>query len=635
MKKILTTILCASAMSCFAQFDFGGGGQGGLNGYTTKTNVDYVGDNKVYHKMDIYYPKEQKDKYPVIIHIYGSAWQNNDGKGSADVSTVGQGAVDAGYIFVTPNHRAINDGQWPAQINDIKAVIRYLRGNADDLKIDTSFIGISGFSSGGHLASVAGTTSNVHGNYTVGTATMNIEGTLGKFTSYSSSVDAVCDWSGPVILQKMKCGNAMPMNPLPEDQLMGGCSYTTCPDKFALLSANTYIDPEDPPIMIVHGSSDNVVPQCQGTLFYEDLLANGYPNGEKEGYYEYIQTTGGHSVDGTKVPDMIRFFNGARKRKEESQVVAGAPVVTITAPKTGDQFETSDNIEITATATDEDGSVQLVEFFNGSTKLGEAKSAPYKFVWKNVPAGTFTIKVVATDNEKKTATKSINIVVKAPEINGEIIVRAKGIDGGEGIQLEVDGKVIEKWTLTKDYKDYKTTANVNGKIVINYPNDNGDAQIDYIEVAGVKYEAEDQQVNTAYYANGQCGGGCCSEMMHCNGYIEFATEPVMPEIVDNCPDDPDKTEPGECGCGVPEGTCDDEMTIELEAGWNWIGCPIAGGISVEKALKDIMDKVIVIKSKDGYYMPSGDSKFNSLKELEWGRGYLLKVSSDCTLDWKY
>ena len=94
MKKHITTTLLATLASCtmtFAQFpggfDFGGGGgagSGSLSSYTSKTNIDYVGDNHVGHKLDIYYPNDGKATHNVIIHIYGSAWGSNDSKGSAD-----------------------------------------------------------------------------------------------------------------------------------------------------------------------------------------------------------------------------------------------------------------------------------------------------------------------------------------------------------------------------------------------------------------------------------------------------------------------------------------------------------------------------------------------------------------------
>lgn len=311
MKRLLLTILSLCGMYSYAQYGFGGfGSNENLNSYPSKKDINYAGDGKSYHAMDVYYPKEAKDSYPVIIHIYGSAWSSNNGKGGADLGTVGKAAVETGYIFVTPNHRSNSDAQWPGQINDIKAVARYLRGNAEELKVDTSFIAISGFSSGGHLATMMGTSRNVEKEYTVGSATMDIEGSIGNFTEFSSSVDAVCDWSGPVILDKVNCGNAMDLNSFIAP-LFGNCSASQCPDKYALATAVTFIDPSDPPYMIVHGSADPIVAQCQSEMLYDELKKGGVE-------CEYIPTGGQHGVSGDKCPDMISFFNKAREKKAES-----------------------------------------------------------------------------------------------------------------------------------------------------------------------------------------------------------------------------------------------------------------------------------------------------------------------------
>ena len=319
-RKCLLAAFCAMSLNAFPQgWGFGGFGNNGssnLGSYTSKKDVNYVGDGKGFHSMDIYYPKEAKDSYPVVIHIYGSAWSSNNSKGSADLTTVGEGALKAGYIFVAPNHRANNDAQWPGQINDIKAVVRYLRGNAESLKVDTSFIAISGFSSGGHLATMMGTSRNVK-EYTVGSTTMDIEGKLGNFTDFSSSVDAVCDWSGPVILNKLNCGNAMDLNSF-ISPMMGNCSASQCPDKYALATAVTFMDPTDPPYLLIHGSADNIVAQCQSELLYNELKKN-------EIECEYIPTGSGHGVNADKVPDMIEFFNKARADKMAALEATGCP----------------------------------------------------------------------------------------------------------------------------------------------------------------------------------------------------------------------------------------------------------------------------------------------------------------------
>jgi uncharacterized repeat protein (TIGR02059 family) len=83
-----------------------------------------------------------------------------------------------------------------------------------------------------------------------------------------------------------------------------------------------------------------------------------------------------------------------------------APTAVITSPVTNGSFVSPANITITADAFDTDGSVSMVEFYNGSTKLGSSFAAPYSFTWNNVIAGNYTLTVVATDNLNATTTSS-------------------------------------------------------------------------------------------------------------------------------------------------------------------------------------------------------------------------------------
>ena len=84
-------------------------------------DINYVGDGEEYHNLDIYLPKTDNpdQKFPVVIHIYGSAWFSNSSKGMADVNTICAALLEAGYAVVCPNHRSSMDAKWPAQINDI------------------------------------------------------------------------------------------------------------------------------------------------------------------------------------------------------------------------------------------------------------------------------------------------------------------------------------------------------------------------------------------------------------------------------------------------------------------------------------------------------------------------------------
>lgn len=278
MKKILLALLSCIAVVAMAQ------PQGGFGGFQMPEvkletsqqwkDINYAGDDQVYHTCDIYLPKEEKAAYPVVIHIYGSAWFSNNSKGAADLGTIVKALLEAGYAVVCPNHRSSMDAKWPAQIHDIRAVIRFVKGEAKKYKFDPSFIATSGFSSGGHLSSIAATTSGMK-QTKVGTVDIDLEGHVGNYLSENSSVNAACDWSGPVDLTAMDCGEGMKMGEnSPEDVLLNS-KLSKEPDKYLSLSATYYVDKNDPPIIIFHGEKDNVVPCCQGKMFYELLKATG------------------------------------------------------------------------------------------------------------------------------------------------------------------------------------------------------------------------------------------------------------------------------------------------------------------------------------------------------------------------
>ncbi|HOT98729.1 MAG TPA: prolyl oligopeptidase family serine peptidase [bacterium] len=241
-------------------------------------DLNYAGDSFQYHRLDIYLPVIEKPTYPVVISIYGSAWFGNNLKGS-DLATFGKALLDAGFAVVTPNHRSSMDAKFPAQIQDIKAVIRFIRTNAAKYQIDTSFIGINGFSSGGHLSALAGT-SRFTKQFTVGSTTYDIEGNVGSDTTVSSSVHAVVDWSGPTDLLVLDSCRSTPLHDganSPESLLIGG-SVQDNQDKAMLANPITYIDANDPPFLILHGDADQTVPSCQSTLLFDALQKANVPS---------------------------------------------------------------------------------------------------------------------------------------------------------------------------------------------------------------------------------------------------------------------------------------------------------------------------------------------------------------------
>jgi uncharacterized repeat protein (TIGR02059 family) len=110
-------------------------------------------------------------------------------------------------------------------------------------------------------------------------------------------------------------------------------------------------------------------------------------------------TTGGIASGISKVPVTNNCINIA-------------PTAVLTSPAANSSFTSQSNISITASASDADGSVNLVEFYSGTTKLGSASALPYSFNWNNVPAGTYSLTVIATDNlNTKTVSPAVSISV--------------------------------------------------------------------------------------------------------------------------------------------------------------------------------------------------------------------------------
>lgn len=238
-------------------------------------DVNYAGDTMVYHKMDIYLPPttvKQTAPFPAVVLIYGSAWLSNKSKG-ADMNSLGQSLLNAGFAVITPNHRSSFDAKFPAQMNDIKASIRFLRGNASQYSIDTTFIGITGSSSGGNMAAMAGTTRYVK-TKKLGDITVDIEGKVGAYTSHSSSVDAVVDFFGPTNMLVMdSCGGTDFIHNdagSPASLYIGGAIQMN-KDKTLLASPTTYVAANNPPFLIFHGTSDRVVPYCQSEILFKAL----------------------------------------------------------------------------------------------------------------------------------------------------------------------------------------------------------------------------------------------------------------------------------------------------------------------------------------------------------------------------
>ena len=225
-------------------------------------DVEYVPNGHAKQKLDIYLPPQKPGQplLPIIVWIHGGAWRGGDKKNCRSKMF-----LEHGYAAASINYRLSQHAIWPAQIQDCKAAIRYLRANAKKYNIDPNRIGVWGSSAGGHLVAALGTMSNVKGF------------DVGPNLTISSSVQAVCDFFGPTDFTKM---NDFPgkmdhdAQDSPESQLVGGPIQN---NKGACKKANpmTYISKDDPPILICHGDADPLVPHNQSVIFDAALQKAG------------------------------------------------------------------------------------------------------------------------------------------------------------------------------------------------------------------------------------------------------------------------------------------------------------------------------------------------------------------------
>lgn len=159
--------------------------------------------------------------------------------------------------------------------------------------------------------------------------------------------------------------------------------------------------------------------------------------------------------------------------------VTNVPTVSLTAPANNASFSAPATISLTADASDTDGTISKVEFFNGSTKIGEDASAPYSYVWTNVPAGTYAITAKATDNlGNSSASVAVTVTVAVPQgpygglhhnIPGRI--EAEHYDeGGEGLAYHEQNTNGNQGLalLRNDQVDIETTSDATGEHNISY-----------------------------------------------------------------------------------------------------------------------------------------------------------------------
>lgn len=251
--------------------------------------------------LDLYLPKNATGNSPMILCLHGGGWNHGNKKHCPAVMM-----VKDGYAVASIQYRLTQEAPFPAQIEDCKAAVRWLRANAEKYHFNAKRIGVWGHSSGGHLAALLGTSGGVAA----------LEGT-GKNANFSSRVQAVCEISGPADLVRMYQDISTPTENTKSQKealeaLFGGPLDAKKAVAVAASPIN-YISKDDPPFLIIHGEEDETVPVSQSRLFAAALKKAGVS------VILDVAVGRGHGAGGPRFEPTIKaFFDKNIRDKEKS-----------------------------------------------------------------------------------------------------------------------------------------------------------------------------------------------------------------------------------------------------------------------------------------------------------------------------
>lgn len=220
------------------------------------------GGDRVLH-AEIARPEKPPGKpMPAVLWIHGGGWSGGSHRGNGALWLATQG-----YFTASIEYRLSGEAKWPAQIEDCKLGVRWLRANAAKYNIDPNRIGCAGSSAGGHLVACLGTMDDAR-----------FEG-CGGYEGVSSRVQAVVDYCGPADMTQGSAGIQGAKDDNDSKALLGlfGKPFKKKPETWRDGSPIVYVKTGNPPFLIVHGDADTTVPFTHSERLEAALRKAGVP----------------------------------------------------------------------------------------------------------------------------------------------------------------------------------------------------------------------------------------------------------------------------------------------------------------------------------------------------------------------
>ncbi len=208
-------------------------------------NITYRQAGNTSLQLDVFKPKKAKGKRPAIIIVHGGGWRSGN---RTQHYPLAERLAEKGFVCFTPAYRLSTEALYPAAVLDLKEAIRWVRSKADKYHVDTTKVAVLGFSAGGQLATLLGTT----GNNTIFTDAQS------KLKKYGTQVQAIVDIDGTLAFIHPESGEGDDSKSTSAATYWFGYNKNEKPELWRQAAALTYAGSQTPPTLFINSAVDRM-----------------------------------------------------------------------------------------------------------------------------------------------------------------------------------------------------------------------------------------------------------------------------------------------------------------------------------------------------------------------------------------